>query len=173
MPLADMYQKLRSYWEFEVMKMIKRMVVRGTNGFIIGVFLGQVTQLFISLFIGKGEFFPVTDQFGLFFETEMIAVLVQFLLTGLIGVAFALGSFIFEIDKWGLLKQHVAHFLITGSVWVPVVLICWMPQSGKGIIILLANFIGAYVITYWIQFVISKKDIQQINAALQSEKVGG
>jgi predicted lysophospholipase L1 biosynthesis ABC-type transport system permease subunit len=155
------------------MTMAKKIAVRGVVGFVIGVFLGKITQLIISLMLGKGEYLPVSDQFGDMFETEMAAVLSQFFLTGLIGVVLALGSFIFEIDKWGLLKQHLLHFVITGAVWVPVVLICWMPQSRNGVLILLGNFIGAYIITYWIQFATSKKDIQRINSVLKYRKTGG
>lgn len=153
--------------------MVKRVLGRLCIGFIIGVFLGQITQIIISIFLGKGEFIPVSDEISELFDTELTAVLTQFLLTGFIGVALALGSFIFKIDRWGLLKQYVTHFFTTGAVWLTVVILCWMPQTPMGWVILLANFVGAYVITYWIQLSISRKDIERINAVLKNKETGG
>lgn len=167
-----MYQKLKNSWGFEVELMVKRVLGRVGKGFIIGVFLGQVTQIIISLFLGKGAYIPVSDKFIEFFDTELTAVLTQFILTGFIGVALALGSFIFEIDRWGLMKQYMTHFLTTGAVWLTVVILCWLPQSPMGWIILLANFAGVYVITYWIQLSISRKEIERINAVLKNMEIG-
>lgn len=153
--------------------MTKRVLARGCMGFIIGVFFGQITQLIISFLLGNGEYLAVTDEFRALFDTEWAAVFMQFFLTGFIGVALALGSFIFEIDHWGMMKQYLTHFFTTGAVWLTVVLLCWIPQTSIGVIIILANFIGAYAITYLIQLSISRKDIEQINVVLQTEETGG
>ncbi|MFC4547766.1 DUF3021 domain-containing protein [Paenactinomyces guangxiensis] len=64
-----------------------------------------------------------------FFVSEMTAVIVQILLTGIIGVTFATSSFIFNIVKWSLLKQYIVHFCITALVWIPIVMLLWMPQN--------------------------------------------
>jgi hypothetical protein len=152
----------------------KKILYRGAGGFVIGVFLGQLTQLILSLLIGNGMFLPVTSTFGSYFEMEIIAVIIQFFLTGLIGVALALGSFIFDISKWSLIKQHMVHLVSTGLVWITIVIVIWVPQSSIGIVIFVVNFIIAYLITYLIQYSTSKKDIKQINDVLmQREETGG
>jgi hypothetical protein len=153
--------------------MLKRVLGRVCIGFIIGVFLGQITQFIISLFLGKGAFIPVSDEFSELFDTEFTAVLTQFILTGFIGVALSLGSYIFKVDRWGLMKQYLTHFFSTGAVWLTVVILCWIPQTPMGWTILLANFVGAYVITYWIQLSTSRKDIERINAVLKNKELGG
>jgi Protein of unknown function (DUF3021) len=152
--------------------MLKKILLRAFGGFAFGVFFGQITQLIISTFVGTGEFIPVTKEYADLFSNELSAVSVQFFLTGLIGVTFGIGSFIFEIDRWGLLKQHVVHFLMTSVVWLPVVIICWKPQSTTGVLILAVNFIFAYVLTYMIQLLNAKKDIQKINTVLQKGEAG-
>ncbi|MGG0741634.1 DUF3021 domain-containing protein [Niallia taxi] len=152
--------------------MVKRLLGRVCIGFIIGVFFGQVTQITISLFLGKGEFIPVSVEISELFDTELTAVLTQFILTGFIGVALALGSYIFKLDRWGLIKQYMIHFFTTGAVWLTVVILCWTPQTSMGWTILLANFIGVYIITYWIQLSISRKEIERINAVLKNEEIG-
>lgn len=153
--------------------MVKRVLGRVCIGFIIGVFLGQITQFIISLFLGKGAFIPVSDEFSELFDTELTAVLTQFILTGFIGIALSLGSYIFKVDRWGLMKQYLTHFFSTGAVWLTVVILCWIPQTPMGWTILLANFAGAYFITYWIQLSISRKDIERINAVLKNKELGG
>ena len=149
--------------------MAKKVLRRVCIGFMAGVFLGQVTQLILSYLLGSGEFIAVLDKFSALFTTEFAAVLTQFLLTGLLGVAFALGTFIFEIDHWGLMKQFLTHLFTTGVVWLVVVFLCWTPLNAIGYIIIIINFIGAYSITYWIQLSIARKEIEKINAALQAE----
>ena len=153
--------------------MVKRLLDRVCIGFIIGVFFGQITQIIISSFLGKGAFIPVSDEFSDLFDKELTAVLTQFILTGLIGVALALGSYIFKIDRWGLMKQFMTHFFTTGAVWLTVVILCWIPKTPMGWTILLANFLGVYVITYWIQLSISKKDSERINAGVKNKERGG
>lgn len=153
--------------------MRRRVLRRVGIGFLIGVFLGQITQMIISFAFGYGEYVPVVDEFRNLFNSELAAVITQFFLTGMIGVALSLGSFIFEIDHWGLLKQYLTHLFTTGAVWITVVLICWMPQNKIGLIILIANFVAAYGITYCIQLSTTKRDIEQIKAALQIGEKGG
>lgn len=105
----------------------------------------------------------------------MTAVIVQNILTGCIGLVFATSSLVFDIAKWGLLKQYLIHFCVTAIVWVPVVILLWTPETFRSIIILMISFLGTYTLTWWIQYTLSKKNIQQINAAIQSklkEKVG-
>ncbi|EEL50427.1 MULTISPECIES: DUF3021 domain-containing protein [Bacillus cereus group] len=152
---------------------MKNLLSRVVGGFVIGLIIGQIVQLLISLTLGQGEYMPVVDQFRSLFASEMYAVMVQILLTGIIGVTFATSALVFDIVKWSLLKQYIVHFCITALVWVPIVTLLWMPKTTKGTLIFFISFLGTYVITWIIQYVISKNDIKQINAAIQSRKFEG
>lgn len=170
MPLDATFQKLRNYSEYEVKTPMKNIFGRAAGGFVIGVMIGQIVQTIISLNTGQGEYMPVMGHFRSFFESEMTAVMLQILLTGIIGVTFATSSLVFEIAKWGSLKQYIVHFCITAVVWVPIVTVLWMPKTYMNTVIFLINFLGTYVVTWVIRYLISKKDIQQINAAIQSKR---
>lgn len=148
--------------------MLRKLLSRVAGGFAFGILMGQIVQISISLKLGRGEFMPVTPHFAAFFESETIAVIIQLVLTGVIGVTFAISGMIFDIAKWGLLKQYVVHFFVTALVWVPVVMVCWMPRTLTNIFIFCISFIGTYFITWILQFVISKKDIQMINAMIKA-----
>lgn len=148
--------------------MLRNLLGRAVGGFTVGVLMGQIVQIIISLKLGHGEFMPVTPDFSDFFESETTAVIIQLVLTGVIGVTFAISGMIFDIAKWALLKQYIVHFFVTAIVWLPVVTICWMPKNVVGTLIFCISFFGTYFITWIIQFVISKKDIQKINAMIQA-----
>lgn len=148
---------------------MKNLLSRVVSGFVIGVIIGQIVQILISLKLG--EYMPVVAPFRTFFRSEMSAVIVQILLTGFIGVTFATSSLVFDIVKWSLLKQYIVHFCITALVWVPIVTLLWTPKTFMSTLIFFISFLGTYVITWAIQYVISKNDIKQINAAIQSKKL--
>lgn len=152
---------------------MKNIFSRVVGGFIIGVIIGQVVQILISLKLGHGEYIPVVGHFRSLFDSEMIAVIVQILLTGIIGVTFATSALVFEIVKWSLLKQYTVHFCITALVWVPIVTLLWMPKTFISTIIFCISFLGTYVVTWVIQYMTSKNDIKQINAAIQSKRLEG
>ena len=152
---------------------MKNLLSRVVGGFVIGVIIGQIVQLLISLTLGQGEYMPVVEQFRSLFVSEMSAVMVQILLTGLIGVTFATSALVFDIVKWSLLKQYIVHFFITALVWGPIVTLLWMPKTTIGTLIFFISFLGTYVITWAIQYMISKNDIKQINAAIQSMEFEG
>jgi len=77
---------------------------------------------FCMLMAGKSV---VAPAFAARFPSETAAVLAQLLLVGMIGVAFAGGAQIFEIERWSFLKQGVVHFLITTAVWLPISIFIW------------------------------------------------
>lgn len=150
---------------------MKNLLSRIVGGFVIGVIIGQIVQILISLKLGQGEYMPVVEHFRSFFVSEMTAVIVQILLTGIIGVTFATSSLVFDIVKWSPLKQYIIHFCITALVWVPIVTLLWMPKTFISTLIFFISFLGTYIVTWVIQYMISKNDIKQINAAIQSKKL--
>ncbi|TQR42622.1 DUF3021 domain-containing protein [Paenibacillus popilliae] len=150
---------------------MKNLLNRVAGGFVIGVIIGQIVQIIISFSVGQGEYMPVVEQFHSYFHNGATAVFVQNLLTGLIGITFATSSLVFDVAKWGLLKQYFIHFCITAAVWIPIVMLLWMPQTSRNVLVFLLSFLGTYIITWVTQYVISKNDIKQINAAIQLKRL--
>ncbi|MCG8638358.1 MAG: DUF3021 domain-containing protein [Desulfobacterales bacterium] len=146
--------------------MLKKMGIRAAGGFAYGVLLGQIIAIIISLSFGDGKFYQVIPEFRALFENEITAVIVQVILTGIVGTVFATASIVFEFEKWSVLKQCLVHFFITAAFWIPIVYLCWMPQNVQGILIYLANFLGVYVINWLIQYFIAKNDVKKINAKI-------
>lgn len=148
--------------------MQKDLLIRSSGGFVIGVLIGQIVQFFISLGLGQERYAWVVPEFRSFFTTEMSAIVTQILLTGLIGITFALAALIFEIARWGMLKQYLAHFFVTVMIWIPIVMLLWMPKTTANVFSLVVSFLGTYIVTWFLQYRFSKRDIEKINALLVS-----
>lgn len=146
----------------------QRIIVGGFTGLIIC----QIVLVFISLGIGNGSFIAVSPNFKELIKHEVIAFILQNIGFAFIGITFALCGLFFEIARWSMLKQYATHFIITSTVWVPIVFTIWTPESISNVIILIFNFTLTYFITWSIQYKVSKRDIERINALIQNQKKG-
>lgn len=146
--------------------MRKDILIRILGGFIIGAVLGQIVQFFVSLGISQESYVWVVPEFQALFESETMAIMTQVVLTGLIGITFALAALFFEIARWGMLKQYIVHFFVTAIIWIPIVMVLWMPKTMANIFSLFASFLGTYIVTWLLQYKLSKRDIEKINAML-------
>jgi len=85
--------------------MKKKMIQRGLLGFPLGIAIGFVITVIISMCIGDGSFYPVTPELIDTMKNELNAVILQTILCGILGTGFAMASVIWEIDSWSLAKQ--------------------------------------------------------------------
>ncbi|MGE7114504.1 DUF3021 domain-containing protein [Lysinibacillus sp. NPDC047702] len=149
--------------------MHKDILIRIVGGFVIGVILGLLVQFFVAMGIEQKGYAWVVPEFQAYFPNEAMAIIAQMLMTGLIGITFALAARFFEIARWGMLQQYIVHFAVTAIVWVPIVMTLWMPKTMANVFSLLASFLGTYIMTWLLQYKFSKRDIEQINAMLKKE----
>ncbi len=147
--------------------MRKDLLIRIVGGFVSGVAIGQIVQICISIGLGKGSYIAIVPDFSALFTSDTVAICMQIFLTGIIGVTFALAALVFEIARWSMLKQFIVHFCMTAIVWIPIVMILWMPKTMANLFSLLASFIGSYIVTWLLQYKLSKRDIEKINAIIE------
>jgi hypothetical protein len=97
----------------------------------------------------------------------MTAVIIQYFLTGIIGISFATTTLIFEIDSWSITAQTALHFAITSVVMYIAGFLCgWFPHTVRSTIIWFSIFIVIYVIM-WICFTLYyRKQTKKINEAI-------
>ena len=136
-------------------------------GFVYGVFIGQTILILESLAGGNGSFNPVSAYLLQHSGSQMAAVIIQYFLTGIIGISFATTTLIFEIDSWSITAQTALHFVITSVVMYISGFLCgWFPHTVRSTIIWFAIFIVIYVIM-WAGFMLYfKKQTKKINEAL-------
>ena len=148
------------------MRMGKRLGLPMLIGFGCTEIILMLIQ-FCMLMAGKSV---VAPAFAARFPSETAAVLAQLLLVGMIGVSFAGGAQIFEIERWSFLKQGIVHFLITAAVWVPVAWICWAPIPKNAMWTAIAGWVGTYAIIWGIQYFIWKKKVRELNRNIRARR---
>ena len=79
--------------------MLNKIIKRGLLGFVYGIFIGQTILILESLFKGDGSFTAYSNYLASITSTEIGAVMLQYLVTGIIGITFASTTVIFEIEN--------------------------------------------------------------------------
>ena len=148
--------------------MTKKLLIRGAFGFPMGVFIGVTITIIISWILGQGTYLPIVPGFNEAVGSQLGAVTLQYLLTGLVGLGCALSSVIFEMESWSILKQTVLHFLAISLSLLPISYVCrWMDHSVQGFLIYFGLFAGIYLIIWLIRYFIYRKKVDRINDHLK------
>jgi Protein of unknown function (DUF3021). len=150
--------------------MKKKILIMGLWGFPLGVFIGYMITVIISLAIADGHFYPTAPGLAEQCGSEINAVTLQFLLAGVLGSACAAGSGVWLIESWSLLKQTVVHFLILSISMLPIAYFSyWMEHTLLGIITYFGMFIGLYVVIWISQYLALRHRIKKINAKISEQ----
>lgn len=116
-----------------VRDMKKKVLQRGLFGIPTGIAIGYVITVMMSAFWGDGSYYPCVPAFVDAMGSEIRAVVVQTVLCGLVGMVYAAGSVVWEVDRWSLAGQTAAYFLITlGSVLPVAYAAYWMEPQRRG-----------------------------------------
>jgi hypothetical protein len=117
--------------------------------------------------VGDGNFYSVSTYLVNHTSTRIAAVIIQYLISGIIGLSFAAYTVIFEMDRWSILGQTVLHFVINSIVMYAAGFLCgWFPHTVASTLIWFGVFILVYLI-FWFAFTMYyKKKTQEINKVL-------
>lgn len=150
--------------------MAKKILQRGSLGFLIGLFITVLIPVLISFFIGDGRYYPIVPNFIEQCGNEINTAAIQYLLGGIMGFGGAASSVVFEYDKFSILKQSVIHFIIISISILPIAYIChWMEHSLWGIVKYFAIFIIIYIVIWAIEYLVWRNKIKIMNEKLSSE----
>lgn len=151
--------------------MKKKIVLRSTLGFPIGIAIGYLITIFISLVWANGYYSPCVPELISAMGNEINAVVLQALLCGILGIGFAAGSVIWEIEKWGIIKQTGIYFIIISVVMLPIAYFSyWMDHSIVGVLSYFGIFVLIFAFIWIIQFVIGKHNVRKMNENLPNVK---
>ena len=116
-------------------KSIKNVIGRGIIGFPIGISIGFLMTIIVSVFINDGSFYYASSELITKVGNELNAVILQTILSGIIGVGFSIASIIWEIDSWSIAKQSGIYFSIACIILFPIAYLTnWMQHSMSGIL---------------------------------------
>lgn len=151
--------------------MKKKIVSRILPGFLSGVSIGYFISIIFSMIFAKGYYSPCVPSFVDSLGNEITAVLLQTLLTGVLGVTFSVSQLIWELEHWSLFRQSATYLLITSIVMLPTAFILqWMEHSLIGFLSYASIFVFIFLFIWLIQYNIYKHQILQINERIQAKK---
>lgn len=149
--------------------MKKKIIERTIPGFFIGIAIGQMISVLISLISGNGEFIICAPEFIEAAGSEATAAAVQTLLCAVMGAGFAAASVIWEIDSISIAAQTGICFGIYAVIMFPIAYLTnWMEHSLSGILSYAGIFTASFVVVWVIQYNVWKKKIKDINEKLQA-----
>ncbi len=147
--------------------MLRKILLRGSLGTLIGVSVGYLITIILSLCWGHGHYSACVPQLIDIMDSEISAVILQTFLCALLGASFAASSVIWEIESWSILKQSGLYFLISSVVMMPIAyFLYWMEHSVIGFIKYFGVFTLIFIIVWLIQYIIMLINIKNINQKL-------
>ena len=115
--------------------MKKKALIRGLIGFPGGVTICLVITIIESLIVGDGRFYACVPEFLELVGSEIMAVILQTVLAGLVGSVYGAASVIWELEGWSIAKQSGIFFAIAAVTMMPIsYLLNWMEHSIAGIV---------------------------------------
>lgn len=150
--------------------MKRKIIARGALGFPLGIALGHIITVLISLIKGSEDFLPCAPQFVELIGSEAGAVALQTLLCGIIGTGYAAASVIWEMDNLSIAKQTAICLSIYAAVMLPIAYFTgWMGNSLSGILIYIGIFLLTFAVVWISQYLAWKSKLKALNAKLTEE----
>lgn len=150
---------------------MKKIVSRVLYSFPIGISCSVGISLLLSLIFGEGKYYPFASPLVLFTGSEVKAMLLQTILSGILGSVFGGMSFIWEIERWSILKQTAVYFL---SVSIPMMgisyLLYWMEHSLSGFLLYFLIFVMVFIVVWFFNLAAYWFKVRRMNRDLHLEK---
>ncbi len=148
--------------------MKKELIFRLLVGLLVGIVISYFITIGISLAIGDGDYYPCVPSLIERFGNEITAIIIQTVLSAVLGAGFAGCSLIWEKDEWSLLKQTSIYFSIVSVLMMTIAYICeWMEHSVKGILSYFGIFFAIFIVVWIVQYLIWKARISKIKEGIQ------
>lgn len=148
--------------------MRKKILLRSISGFPLGVTIGYLITIVISLVWANGYYSPCVPELAVMMGSEINAVLLQAFLCGILGMGFAASSVIWEMEEWGIVKQTGIYFLIVSVIMMPIAYVTfWMEHSLKGVASYFGIFALIFVAIWIVQYIRGRYNVKKMNEALR------
>lgn len=147
--------------------MKKKLLLRGMLGFPLGLAMGYLITIFISLTVSDGRYYPCVPELAAVMGNEINAVLLQAVLCGILGAGFGACSVIWQIENWGIVKQTGIYFSIISVIMLPIAYVSyWMEHSLKGILGYFGIFVLIFAAVWIVQYTAAKHNVRKMNETL-------
>ncbi|MCX4339103.1 MAG: DUF3021 domain-containing protein [Lachnospiraceae bacterium] len=151
------------------MSIKKKIMLRAISGLPIGLSIGYLITIVISLIWADGYYASCVPALAETMGNEINAVILQALLCAILGMGFGGCSVIWEIEDWGIAKQTGIYFLIVSLIMMPIAYVTyWMEHSVWGLVSYFGIFAFIFAIVWAIQYGRAKHNVKKINERMES-----
>lgn len=151
--------------------MKKRIIMRGAMGMPIGVTIGYLISILVSLIWAEGYYAPCVPELVTAMGNEINAVVLQAALSGLLGIGFGASSVIWELEEWSIIKQTGVYFLVSSVIMMPVAyFMYWMEHSVTGFLSYFGLFALIFICIWVVLFFSGKYHVKRMNDSLSRMK---
>lgn len=148
--------------------MKKELLKRIFVGLVGGITISYIITIIISLAFKDGNYYSCVPSLITKYGSEINAVIIQTLLSAVLGAVFSGASIIWEMDNWSLLKQTGLHFIIVSTTMMSVAYICeWMEHSVKGFVSYFSIFFAIFIVVWILQYTILKIKISRLKTQIE------
>lgn len=147
---------------------MKKIIARTLLGAPIGITIGYLITVVISVTMGGGEYYPCVPGFADTVGSEINAVVIQTLLCAVMGGGFGAASLIWEEESWSIARQTGTAFAAYSLLMLPAAYIAqWMEHSVAGVLSYFGIFAASFVFVWLVQFAAWKIRINKINSRIR------
>lgn len=148
--------------------MLSSVLKRAGIGFLIGMAVGNLIAWMTSA--GSGMIYnpAFMERMG----GLTAAMIIQTLLSGLLGAVSMAGMAFYEIDRWPLALGTAAHFLIIEAFYVPIALVLRWVEGPAELLISMAIQLVIFILIWLIMYLRYKAQVRELNE-LQKNRKGG
>lgn len=151
--------------------MLKKILLRIFTGFPIGIAVGYLITIAVSVVHADGYYSPCVPELIDEAGSEINAVMLQAALCGFLGAGFGAISLIWENKSMSIIKQTGLYFLAASLIMMPVAYFTrWMEHSLAGFLVYFGIFALIFAVIWIIQFIIAKHNVNKINMSLNRYK---
>ena len=148
--------------------MKKKIIIRVISGLPIGLSIGYLISIAVSLIWADGTYSPCVPELIDIAGSELNAVVLQACLCAILGAGFGASSVIWEIEDWGLIKQTGIYFLIVSVLMMPIAYATyWMEHSFFGFLNYFGIFAVIFTVIWLIQYLRAKHNVGKMNEVLR------
>lgn len=150
----------------------KKAFLRSLLGAPLGLAIGYLITIIISLIAGKGAYLAVATMLEQAVGSELKAVAIQAVVVTLYGMMWAGTSVFWEMENWSILRQTITHLLVASLTTLPIAYFMgWMDRSLKGFLVYFGIFFAIYLVIWLSQYSAMKKRVGQINAKVKENNL--
>lgn len=139
--------------------------------FLGGIGICCLISVVLSIFRGDGLYYIVHPEFVKSMGSELNAVILQYILSGCLGVVSCLISFVWNIESWTIIKKTFFHFTVMFIVFLLVAYInYWIKHDLISVLQVLIWYAGFYFVFWVFMYLYNTHKMKIINSKLEQIK---